>query len=121
MKPKTLVTLLGLAAILVGWGITWANQNAKIVANALNQVIEKDPNGVFVSITRTEAFFWGGVPRDDAAIFDIRWIGIFSVEQKSEITNRIIKEIAPATGLEPSRMRVIFTSKSSEDWGRVSQ
>jgi peptidoglycan hydrolase CwlO-like protein len=34
MKPKTLVTLLGLAAILVGWGITWANQNAKIVANA---------------------------------------------------------------------------------------
>ena len=34
MKLKTLLTLLGLAALLVGWGITWANQNARIVANS---------------------------------------------------------------------------------------
>jgi len=34
MKPKALVTLLGLAAILVGWGISWANQNARIQANS---------------------------------------------------------------------------------------
>jgi peptidoglycan hydrolase CwlO-like protein len=34
MKLKTLVTLLGIAALLVGWGITWANQNARIVANS---------------------------------------------------------------------------------------
>jgi peptidoglycan hydrolase CwlO-like protein len=34
MKLKTLVTLLGIAALLVGWGITWANQNGKIVANS---------------------------------------------------------------------------------------
>ncbi len=34
MKPKALLTLLGLAAVLVGWGMTWANQNAKINANA---------------------------------------------------------------------------------------
>lgn len=34
MKPKALLTLLGLAAVLVGWGISWANQNAKIHANA---------------------------------------------------------------------------------------
>lgn len=33
MKIKTLLTLLGLAALLVGWGMTWANQNARIVAN----------------------------------------------------------------------------------------
>lgn len=33
MKPKSLLTLLALAGILIGWGITWANQNAKIVAN----------------------------------------------------------------------------------------
>lgn len=34
MKAKNILTLLGLAAILIGWGITWANQNAKIVANS---------------------------------------------------------------------------------------
>jgi len=34
MKPKALLTLLGLAAILVGWGISWANQNARIQANS---------------------------------------------------------------------------------------
>ncbi|MCF7955340.1 MAG: hypothetical protein K9M75_06030 [Phycisphaerae bacterium] len=34
MKPKALLTLLALAGILIGWGITWANQNAKIVANS---------------------------------------------------------------------------------------
>jgi hypothetical protein len=34
MKQKTLLTLLGLAAVLVGWGITWANQNGRIVANS---------------------------------------------------------------------------------------
>ena len=33
MKPKSLLTLLAMDAMLIGWGITWANQNAKIVAN----------------------------------------------------------------------------------------
>ena len=33
MKPKTLFSFLALAGMLIGWGITWANQNAKIVAN----------------------------------------------------------------------------------------
>lgn len=35
MKPKALLTLLGLAIVLVGWGISWANQNAKIYANSI--------------------------------------------------------------------------------------
>ena len=30
---KTVLAFLGAAALLVGWGITWANQNAKICAN----------------------------------------------------------------------------------------
>jgi len=34
MKPKALLTLIALAGILIGWGVTWANQNAKIHANA---------------------------------------------------------------------------------------
>ena len=30
---KTILTFLGVAAVLVGWGVTWANQNAQISAN----------------------------------------------------------------------------------------
>ena len=30
---KTVLTFLGVAALLVGWGITWANQSAQICAN----------------------------------------------------------------------------------------
>ena len=36
MKPKTILTFLGIAALLVGWGMSWANQNAKINANRSN-------------------------------------------------------------------------------------
>jgi hypothetical protein len=30
---RNILTYLGIASILVGWGITWANQNAKITEN----------------------------------------------------------------------------------------
>ncbi len=33
MRPKLIYTCLGIAVILVGWGVAWANQNAKIYAN----------------------------------------------------------------------------------------
>ena len=33
MKLQTILTYLAAAAIFVGWGITWANQNAKIAEN----------------------------------------------------------------------------------------
>lgn len=32
-KLKMIITGLSLAAVMVGWGMTWANQNAKICAN----------------------------------------------------------------------------------------
>ena len=30
---KNILTYIGIATVLVGWGITWANQNAKISEN----------------------------------------------------------------------------------------
>lgn len=33
MSMKTIINCLAVAAILVGWGTTWANQNARIIAN----------------------------------------------------------------------------------------
>ena len=43
---KKILTFLGMAAVLVGWGMTWANQNAKINANSsdIEKIDEKMSN-----------------------------------------------------------------------------
>ncbi len=33
---KGVLTFLGIAVLLVGWGIAWANQNSRITANKTN-------------------------------------------------------------------------------------
>lgn len=88
------------------------------IAAAFVELAGKTKPGVFVSFTRPEVFFWGGERRDDAAIFDVQWIGEFGLEVKKEITRRISAGVAPAAGLDPDRVRVLFTRKASEDWGR---
>ncbi len=35
-RMKLILTGLGIAAILVGWGVSWANQNARISTNRTN-------------------------------------------------------------------------------------
>ncbi|MHC4883398.1 MAG: hypothetical protein ACYTCV_12515 [Planctomycetota bacterium] len=44
---KVIGIFLGAAALLVGWGITWANQNAKICANRSDiDALEREVNSV---------------------------------------------------------------------------
>ena len=81
-------------------------------------IIDKNPAGVFVSFCRADGFYWGGTPSEACAMFDVKWIGEFSAEQKSGIAARVFGEIAPAAGFDPKKTRVVFTSKVSEDWGR---
>ena len=88
------------------------------ITAALVEHAGKQPQGVYVSVSRPEAFFWGQEERDDAAIFDVRWIGVFTLEVKRQITRRFSTEIAPSVGLDPDRVRVLFSTYSSEDWGR---
>ena len=33
---KLILTGLGIGAVLVGWGVAWANQNARISTNKVN-------------------------------------------------------------------------------------
>ncbi len=35
-RMKLILTGLGIAVVLVGWGVAWANQNARICANKEN-------------------------------------------------------------------------------------
>ena len=94
-----------------------ATLNAGVTA-VLVEHAGKQPQGVYVSFTRPDAFFWGQEQRNDSAIFDVRWIGVFDLEVKRRITRRISTEIAPAVGLDPDRVRVLFSTFASEDWGR---
>ena len=89
------------------------------VAKTLNLNIDKDPAGVFVSFVTADEFYWGGESRRDSAMFDIRWIGEFSSDQKKAIASDICGSLAPAVGFESTKTRVVFTSKVSDDWGRV--
>lgn len=88
------------------------------IAATLNTHIDKDPSGVFVSFVTADQFFWGGKSLDDVSMFDVRWIGEFSAEQKKGIAHDVCDSLAPAAGINGDKTRVVFTSKVSEDWGR---
>ena len=92
----------------VNTGIT-----AALVAHA-----GKKPGDVFLTVARPETFLWGGERSDDAAIFEVRWLGDFSLQAKRAITRIVATEVAPAVGLAPDRVRVIFSTYPTADWGR---
>ena len=88
------------------------------ITAALVEHAGKQPAGVFVSVTRPEVLFWGQEKRDDAAMFEVRWIGEFTLEVKRTITRILSTVVAPAIGLDPDRVRVLFTTFATADWGR---
>ena len=52
---KKMLTYLGIAVMLVGWGMTWANQNAKINANATDiETIDEKMNDVSGQVSESE-------------------------------------------------------------------
>ena len=93
---------------VINTGIT-----AALVAHA-----GKRPVDVFLTVARPEAFLWGGEKSDNAAIFEVRWLGEFNLEAKRAITRVVATEIAPSVGLDPDRVRVIFATYATADWGR---
>ena len=55
MKMKLVYTALGVAVILVGWGMTWANQNAKINVNRANiEMLSKHVENVSSQATEAD-------------------------------------------------------------------
>ena len=90
----------------------------RVVAEVLKETIEREEKAVYVSFTVTSGFFWGGEPVRDVGIFDVRWIGQYGLDKKRAITRALTERLAGPLGLNPDRTRVIFTEKSSEDWGR---
>ena len=93
-------------------------ETKRVVAEVLKESIGREEKAVYVSFTTTYGFFWGGEPVKDVGIFDIRWIGTQTLEKKRLITRALTERLAGPLGLNPDRMRVVFTEKSSEDWGR---
>ena len=55
MKLKMIMSVLAVAMILVGWGVTWANQNAKIKVNKSNiEVLSTQVNTVSSQATEAD-------------------------------------------------------------------
>jgi len=55
MKLNNIMTFLGVAVVLVGWGMTWANQNAKIKANRSNiDILSKQVGNVSSQATEAD-------------------------------------------------------------------
>jgi hypothetical protein len=94
------------------------SQAKRVVAEVLKEAIGREEKAVYVSFTTTSGFYWGGEPVSDVGIFDIRWIGEYGLDRKKAITRALTERLAGPLGLNPDRMRAIFTEKSSEDWGR---
>ena len=54
-KMKKMLIFLGMAAVMVGWGMTWANQNAKINANAVDiEKIDEKMSNVSGQVSESE-------------------------------------------------------------------
>jgi peptidoglycan hydrolase CwlO-like protein len=55
MKLKGILTFLGMAAVLVGWGMTWANQSAKINVNRSDiETIDEKMDNVTGQVSESE-------------------------------------------------------------------
>lgn len=50
-RMKLILTGLGIAAVLVGWGVAWASQNARICTNKVNiEALSKTPFAIIDGI-----------------------------------------------------------------------
>ncbi len=79
---KKMLTFLGMAAVLVGWGMTWANQNAKINANSADiEKIDEKMSNVSGQVSESEK----AIVRIDTKIeFIVKGIDEIKAEVKSK-------------------------------------
>jgi phenylpyruvate tautomerase PptA (4-oxalocrotonate tautomerase family) len=90
----------------------------RVVTDVIKETLGREAKQIYVSFAVTDGFFWGGEAVADVGIFDVRWIGQHGLDKKQAITRAFVERLAAPLGLNPDRMRAIFTEKSSEDWGR---
>ncbi len=54
-RMKLILTGLGIAALLVGWGVAWANQNGRICTNKVNiEALSKQVENVSSQATEAD-------------------------------------------------------------------
>ena len=88
------------------------------IAGILSEELDKPEQGLTVTFYRPEAFYRAGVPAEDAASVEVKYIGSFALEKKQAVTRRIASFLARKHGTDPMKTIVLFTEVDSGNWGR---
>jgi len=88
------------------------------MANVLFETLQKEEKGLIVTFTQVVGYYRAGQRCEDAAVIDIKYIGMFPLSKKQEITRRLSAFYAKTLHLDPQKVTVLFTEKMSQDWGR---
>jgi phenylpyruvate tautomerase PptA (4-oxalocrotonate tautomerase family) len=92
------------------------------IRRALGQVLleemQKEERGLFIDFLHPLGLYRAGVPGDDAAALELRYIGRFGLPEKQRVTRRISQVLSGHLALDPQKIIVVFQEVESENWGR---
>jgi len=86
------------------------------LAKALDSIADKGENWLMVSVMSEEKLFFQGND-SPAAFVEIKYLGSFSAEVKTELTKAYAKIFETKVGVPIDRLYVKFSGAKAEDWG----
>ncbi len=86
------------------------------LAKALDSIADKGEKWLMVSILPEEKLFFQGSD-SPAAFIEVKYLGAFSSEVKTELTKAYSKIFETKVGISPGRLYIKFTGAKAEDWG----
>jgi len=86
------------------------------LAKALDSIADKGEKWLMVSVLSEEKLYFQGND-SPAAFIEVKYLGSFSSEVKTELTKAYSKILETEAGISPDRLYIKFTSAKAEDWG----
>jgi phenylpyruvate tautomerase PptA (4-oxalocrotonate tautomerase family) len=89
------------------------------LAKIFYEVLEKEEQrGFFVIFNHLFGFYRMGERCEDAAALDVKYIGMFALSKKQEVTRRVCQVFSDVLNFDPKKIIIVFTEVMSENWGR---
>lgn len=88
------------------------------LAAILQELMNKQEQGLVVTFTTALGFYRGGAACHDAAVVDLRYIGEFPLAVKRELTRRVAGLLQAVLGVNPLKVSLVITEVESQNWGR---
>ena len=90
----------------------------KEIAAILLEEFEKPEQGLTVTFYRPEAYYRAGAAVEDAANFEIKYIGSFPLAKKQAVTRRLAAFFSAKFGIDPMKLTAVFSENDGANWGR---